>query len=362
MGNNLPANTPHDVSTTTDSQRKIFWPFGARERMSEAEELALREQQEKSGGISSIAVGLLRGVLMGMRYGMATVINVALVNLFDAPLQWFRPTNVTWQDLLNARAGQTGNKDAKLYNTWEMLVARDGYKPVLLTVGGALFANTMLGCIMFGVFEATENRLKWQPFISNKQMDPWIAGGLAGFAMSGPSTVVENIRIWALTHQKEVCSQAGRSLLQIMVTQPSHHLRQYFLLTCMRDVLSVSSFFGISYSVFENTSQLVWGEDRRTPMYKTFLAGGAAAIVSDLISIPFTRLKEERAGIFSPMKGLPIIRLYHGLNPASVVACAIPGGCALMMFEYTKRLQRGELGDSVLYNKFYNKFVKRWIN
>lgn len=356
MGNKLPANTPNDdsvgnssphvASTLSDTTRKVTLPLDvSSEQISEAVTTESTGQQDIDK--SSIVAGLLRGVLFGMRTGIASVIRVTLINLFDAPLQWFRPSSVRWQDYLNARAGVT---EAKLYNTWEMLVVRDGYKPVLQTITGALFANTFLGCIMFGVFETAEDRLLQHPSI-NPAITPWIAGGLAGLAMAGPSTAIENVRIWALNHQKEVCSQAGRSLLQIVMTQPKAHLRQGFLLTCLRDVLSTSAFFGISYSVFEDTSE-AWGEETHIPMYKTFLAGGAAAIVADLIGQPLTRLKEERAGIYPPQKGLPVLRLYHVVNPASLIACAIPGGCALLMFEYTKRLQRGDLGDNVFSNMF----------
>jgi len=285
---------------------------------------------------SGIGAGFIRGVLIGMRRGMASGLRVTFTIMFGAPLKWFRPSRVRWQEVVAARAG-TSEEKLRERNTWKKLLARDGVRPVVTTIGGSLAANSLLGCIMFGVFETIDDIMVKYPGVSPIGAH-YCAGGLAGLCMAVPSTTFDNVRIWTLKNQNKVREQAGGSLFRLAWNQPYSHLRRGFLLTCMRDVLSVSAFFGLSYSFFEVKSKERKDEESRIPMWKAFLAGGAGAIVSDLVAQPFTRLKEERAGILTPQKGLPILRLYYGTNPATVIASAIPGGCALLMYEYSKRL------------------------
>lgn len=296
------------------------------------------ESQDMGDG-TSIGAGLIRGVLLGMKRAITTGIRFTFAVIFGAPLKWFRPSRVRWQEVIASRARTTTSGLLQL-KTWKKLLVRDGIKPVIQTISGAVAANTMLGCIMFGVFENAVAKIKDNPTIVNPVMANYLAGGLAGLVMSVPSTVVENVRMQALNPQQESRSKARQYILLCMKNYRSN-FRKGFPLTCSRDVLSVSAFFGLSYSFFENNSRTsVYSHDKKRtiPMYKTFLAGGAGAIVSDLVAQPFTRLKEERAGIFPYHKGLPILRLYHGTNPAAVLAGAIPGGFALLLFEYSKRL------------------------
>merc|ERR1719419_1385061 len=321
-------STMNNLQVIFSSASEETADFFNKERM----ETGAEDVTESSG----IGAGFIRGVLIGMRRGMASALRVTFAIMFGAPLKWFRPSRVRWQEVVAARAGISEQKLMERI-TWKKLFARDGVIPVAKTIGLSLGANSLLGCIMFGVFETADEIMVEHPAISPIRAH-YCAGGLAGLCMAVPSTTFDNVRIWALQNQNKVREQPGRSLFRIAWNQQYGHLRRGFLLTCMRDVLSVSAFFGLSYSFFEGKSQARKDEERRIPMWKAFLAGGAGAIVSDLVAQPFTRLKEERAGILTPQKGLPILRLYHGTNPATVIAGAIPGGCALLMYEYSKRL------------------------
>jgi len=291
------------------------------------------------GNGTSFGAGLVRGVLLGMKRGMIAGIRFTFTIMFGAPLKWFRPSRVRWQEAIASRA-QTTKSELLYLKTWQRLLARDGIKPVVQTIFGAVAANTVLGYIMFGVFEKAVAKFKDSPTMVNPVMANYLAGGFAGLLMSVPSTAIENVRMQTPNPQLWLRPKVGYPLLLWMKT---YHrvLFKGFVLTCARDVLSVSAFFGLSYSFFESHSRhslYAQDEKRRIPMSKTFLAGGAGAIVSDMVAQPFTRLKEERAGTYPRHTGLPVFRLYHGMNPATVLAGAIPGGCALLLFEYSKRL------------------------